>query len=76
MAALRSLDCVGGECRLYFNSDWSGELFFYPLLPTFHWLSSVKISVSAMSTLFQAIASSSCLFQLSLPKDSLVLDAE
>lgn len=46
------------------------------ILPTFHWLSSVKISVLAMSTLFQAMASSSCLFQLSLPKDSLVLEAE
>lgn len=44
--------------------------------PTFHWLSSVKISVSAMSTRFQVIASSSCLFQLSLPSDSLVFEAE
>lgn len=44
--------------------------------PTFHWLSSVKISVSAKSTRFQVIASSSCLFQLSIPSVSLFLEAE
>lgn len=44
--------------------------------PTFHWLSSVKMCVSAMSARFQAIASSSCLFQTSLPSEPLVFEAE
>ncbi|TNN53991.1 hypothetical protein EYF80_035815 [Liparis tanakae] len=36
----------------------------------------VEISVSAKSTRFQVIASSSCLFQLSIPSVSLFLEAE
>lgn len=36
----------------------------------------MKISVSAMSTRFQAMASSSCLFQEWIPNGSLVFEAE
>lgn len=52
-------------CKLCFEEEWL----------TFQWLSSVKISVWAMSTLFQATANSSCLCQLSLPTVSWLLEA-